>query len=228
MQIYTCDGTRLTSGVQLERRHDGDPAATPRFVRLGGPGPGSRPQYLTVRHAPAGGVLPAASVEQHGPGGKPLLDLPAHGPALDVLVCLRLPYGSADGAAVTGPDRAAVPCPLQNQTNPAGHAPCDLCGAPCSGALHPPTGTVYRYRPLEQTPGVTVLGHSYRPYRPPPGLRHIHGGGVDEALLVLGRNATVRLRPDNGAFNTLPAGVLHWDGRDLGLLHSFGGQLEAA
>ena len=75
---------------------------------------------------------------------------------------------------------------------------------------------------------MTVLGHSYRPYLPPPGLRHISGVGVDEALLVLGRNAAVRLRPNNGAYNTLPAAVLHWDGRDLGLQHSFGGQLEAA
>ena len=228
MNIYTCDGTRLTPGVQLERRHDGDPAATPRFVRLGGQGPGSRPQYLTVHGAPRGGLLPAAGVEYRGTTGKPSLGAVPRGPARDVLVCLRLPYDHAGRAAVTGPDQELVPCPLQNRTNPAGSAPCELCGAPCPGPLHPPLGTVYRYRPLEQTPGVTVLGHSYRPYRPPPGLRHIRGCGVDEALLVLGRNAGVRLRPDHGAFNTLPAGVLHWDGRDLALQHSFGGQLEAA
>jgi len=228
MEIYTCDGTRLTPGVQLERRHDGDPAATPRFVRLGGPGPGSRPQYLTVHGAPRGGLLLAAGVAYRGTTGRPSLGAPPRGPLREVLVCLRLPYDHAGSDAVTGPDQELVPCPLQGRQEARAGAGCDLCGVVCPDALHPPTGSVYRYRSLKQTSGVTVLGHSYRPYRAPPGLRHSRSGGVDEALLVLGRNAAVRLRPYNGAFNTLPAGILHWDGRDLGLQHSFGGQLEAA
>ncbi|MDQ2807175.1 MAG: hypothetical protein M3Z04_09750, partial [Chloroflexota bacterium] len=89
MKIYTCDGTRITPGVQLERRHDGDPEASPRFVRLGGKGPGSRPLYIAVRRWPPDGLLRAAGVEYSGGATpRPLLGPPPPGPARAVLVCL--------------------------------------------------------------------------------------------------------------------------------------------
>ncbi|MDQ2806691.1 MAG: hypothetical protein M3Z04_07205 [Chloroflexota bacterium] len=229
MQIYTCDGTTLTPGVQLERRHDGDPDARPRFVRLGGKGPGSRPHYIAVRSAPADGVLRVAGVEYtggHPP--RPLLGQPPPGPTRSVLVCLRVPNQGGGGTTVSSPDQYSAPCPYQGRPAYEDRPYCDLCRTACPAGQHPRSGTYLCYGAPATVPGVTVLGQSYRPYQTPAGLRRISGTDYDETLLILDRNAAVRLQPHTGGYSAAHAGVLSWDGQELGLQHSFGWELAAA